>query len=107
MPLRGSRGVPGFRETEQGYSRVMREEPEKLSRQITTREDMAAFLDALSADAIHHGSEWDNLHIFDMLESMAAWLRDAATSHGSAHPELSPEQWRFVARLILAGKHYE
>ncbi|HET7426754.1 MAG TPA: DUF2283 domain-containing protein [Gemmatimonadales bacterium] len=37
---------------------------------------MATFLDALSNDATEHGSQWENVHIFDQLESMAAWLRD-------------------------------
>lgn len=68
---------------------------------------MARFLDALSEDAVERGSEWQNLHIFDMLESMAAWLRTSAKHEAFAHPDLSPEQWRFLAELVLAGKHYE
>ncbi len=86
----------------------MRERPEELVAGIAVREDMARFLDALSNDAIERSSEWENPHIFDMLESMAAWLRDSADREGSAtHPSLSSEQWQFVAELMLAGKHYE
>jgi hypothetical protein len=73
---------------------------------VNTAEDLAAFIDALSADAVEHGSEWANLTIFDMLESMAAWLRDSA-EEGADSPALRPVELRFVARLLLAGKHYE
>jgi hypothetical protein len=50
----------------------MPDRPEDLAPEITTREEMARFLDALSNDAVERGSEWENLQIFDMLESMAA-----------------------------------
>jgi hypothetical protein len=85
----------------------MRHRPEELASGITTREDMAKFLDALSNDAIERASEWENLHIFDMLESMAAWLRDTSDHEAFADPELPPEHWRLLAALLLAGKHYE
>ena len=85
----------------------MRDTPEGLSERIVSREDMATFLDELGRDADEHGSQWENLHISDMLESMAAWLRDTTDSECHPQPGLSPEQWRFVADLILAGKHYE
>ena len=85
----------------------MPEHPEDLRAAITTREDMAVFLDALSVDAVERASAWQNLHIFDVLESMAAWLRDSAGHENFSHPDLTPQQWRFVAELLLAGKHYE
>jgi predicted ATPase len=85
----------------------MRDRPEDLASGITTREDMATFLDALSSDAAERASEWENLHILDMLESMAAWLRDTTDHEGFLHPALPPAHWRFVAELLLAGKHYE
>ncbi|WP_121257586.1 DUF7660 family protein [Solirubrobacter pauli] len=85
----------------------MKPAPEDLADQITTREDMASFLDALSTDAVERGSEWENAQIFDMLESMAAWLRDTADTPRFAPAGMTPEQWRFIADLILAGKHYE
>jgi hypothetical protein len=85
----------------------MGEEPEELSRRIDTRDGFASFLDALGNDAIERGSEWENLHIFDMLESMAAWLRDGADGAALSDPQLTPEQWQFIAQLMLAGKHYE
>ena len=74
---------------------------------IASREDFANFLDALSADAIERGSEWENHHVFDVLESMAAWLRDSTGHEAFSQPDLSAEQWRFVAELLLSGKHYE
>lgn len=81
--------------------------PEDLAGKIASREDMAAFIDALSVNAMEHGSQWENLQIFDMLESMAAWLRDTAEDEGRSQPPLDNAAWRFVARLLLAGKHYE
>ena len=86
---------------------MMHERPEDLVSAIRNRDDLAKFIDVLSVDAVERGSEWENLHIFDMLESMAAWLRDSASHEAFSHPDLSPEQWQFVADLMLAGKHYE
>lgn len=81
--------------------------PEDLSRTINTREGMAVFLDALAVDAIERGSEWQNIEISAMLESMGAWLRDSAdTTHGR-DPDLGAAHWQFCAKLLLAGKHYE
>jgi hypothetical protein len=68
---------------------------------------MVMFLDALSNDAVERAAEWENRHVFDMLESMAAWLRDTTDHEAYPHPELRPEHWRLVANLLLAGKHYE
>ena len=38
---------------------------------------------------------------------MAAWLRDTSGHGAFSQPELTPDEWQFVADLILAGKHYE
>lgn len=82
-------------------------QPEDLAPKISCREDMADFIDALSVDAIEYASQWENLQIFDMLESMAAWLRDTAENDGVSQPVLDDAAWQFVAHLLLAGKHYE
>jgi hypothetical protein len=93
---------------EAGILRGMHQRPEDLIEAIATGDDLASFLDLLSADAVDRGSEWENGQIDTMLESMSAWLR-ASTGHPNFthHPDLLPEQWRFVAELLLAGKHYE
>jgi hypothetical protein len=78
----GSRGAgyPQLAATEQdrgplGWLQItMKPAHEDLADRITTRKDLATFLDALSAGGIEHGSHRENLHIFDMLEAMAAWL---------------------------------
>jgi len=78
----GSRGAgyPQLAATEQdrgplGWLQItMKPAHEDLADRITTRKDLATFLDALSAGGIEHGSHWENLQIFDMLEAMAAWL---------------------------------
>jgi hypothetical protein len=89
------------------YLRSVPKTPEDLVSQITTREDVAQFLDVLSTDAIERSSEWENLQIFTMLESMAAWLRDTAGHEAFPDPGLPAEAWQFFAHLVLAGKHYE
>ena len=83
----------------------MRQHPEDLVDSVADRESLAAFLEVLSKDAVEHGSEWENLQIFDMLESMAAWLRDSAELSPALETEDNP--WRLVARVVLAGKFYE
>ena len=84
----------------------MQRDVESMGLAAASAEDLAAFIDALSADAADRPSEWANETIFDMLESMAAWLRDSADDV-AAVPDLAPSELRFVARLLLAGKHYE
>lgn len=84
---------------------AMRKHPEDLVDTVADRESLAMFLDVLSNDAIEHESEWENFHIFDVLESMAAWLRDRAELQPALESE--PNAWRLVARVVLAGKHYE
>ena len=83
----------------------MRPDVEDLGLSIESVNDLVDFLEALSSDAVEHGSEWANTQIFDMLESMAAWLTDSLED-GLKAPD-SPEALRFFARLLLAGKHYE
>jgi hypothetical protein len=83
----------------------MRQHPEDLVDSVADRESLAAFLDVLSKDAIEHESEWENLQIFDMLESMAAWLRDSAEPAPALETEDNP--WRLAARVVFAGKFYE
>lgn len=83
----------------------MQSRPEDLLDAVADRESLASFLDALSHDAAERGSEWENLHIFDMLESMAAWLRDSAGQGPTLESE--SDAWQLVARVLLAGKHYE
>jgi hypothetical protein len=68
----------------------MRVTAEQMAGQIASRESMAEFLDTLSQDAVEHASEWENLHIFDMLESMSAWLRDTTSHESFAQQELPP-----------------
>ena len=84
----------------------MRPDPEALAESVESLEDLASFIDELSRDAVEYGSEWENIEIFDMLESMAAWLRDSMEGGGRG-PVEEREVLRFVARLLLAGKHYE
>src|SRR5689334_5443835 len=83
---------------------TMRQHPEDLVDTVADRESLAAFLEVLSKDAVDHGSEWENLQIFDMLESMAAWLRDSSEPAPSEDTQENP--WRLVARVVLAGKFY-
>jgi hypothetical protein len=83
----------------------MRKRPEDLLEKVADRESLALFLDALSEDAAERGSEWENAHILDMLESMAAWLRDSSEQQTTLESERNA--WQLVARVLLAGKHYE
>ena len=83
----------------------MRNRPEGLLDTVVDRESLASFLDALSYDAAEHGAEWENMHSFDMLESMAAWLRDSADQRQELESESNA--WQLIARVLLAGKHYE
>jgi hypothetical protein len=85
----------------------MRLDVEVLARRISSVPELVEFIDALAADAVENSSAWENIQIPDMLESIAAWLRDEVLDGARRPAPDDPESLRFFARLLLAGKHYE
>lgn len=75
---------------------------------VRSRADLAAFLRGLAREAAT--GEVENAKTADYLEAASAWAVDcegAYTHAGEEVPELSPEAWRFVARLLDTALFYE
>jgi hypothetical protein len=77
-------------------------EPENVS----SREDLAAFIRVLAAEAPNSG--WENDDLGRYLEALSAWVDDM---HGwfLNRGETPPEQpdWRLVAWMLRAATIYE
>ena len=58
-------------------------------------------LESFTGDQIVHSGVWPG---FGWMHQTGADPRD---SPRFASPDLTPEQWWFIADLLLAGKHYE
>lgn len=67
---------------------------------LSTKDELATFVDSLRADLKTNAGNWENAKLEDFLESMAAWLRDSKSL-----PE--QPQWRAVATALLAASRYE
>jgi hypothetical protein len=74
--------------------------PEELLDSISSRQSFLQFLEALLEDRCNSRDGWENKSIESFLEAMHAWAVDSNSL---------PEQpdWRYIAQLLLAGKHYE
>lgn len=75
---------------------------------VRSRADLAAFLRDLAHEA--EKTEVENPRTWQYLEAASSWATDcdqAYTNQGEVLPELSPEAWRFVARLLDAALVYE
>jgi len=75
---------------------------------IQSREDFVAFIRGLSKDFRDNNSTWENNTIGSYLDALAAWAEDM---HGyyENRDELHPVDvnWKFIAQLLVAAKHYE
>ena len=75
---------------------------------VRSRADLAEFLRELAHQA--ETTEVENGRTSQYLEAASSWATDcdgAYAHQGEALPDLSPEAWRFVARLLDAALVYE
>lgn len=75
---------------------------------VRTREDLAAFVDALAAD---HGSSpgtWENADLASYLEAMSGWVHDMDGYYANRGEDVSAlTPWRIVADILMASRIYE
>ncbi len=71
---------------------------------ITDKNDLVDFVEALRKDLLSNPNEWENSTLERFLESLAQWLSDIEDAH--FEDQKSPN-WRMVAEILYAGKIYE
>ena len=73
-----------------------------------SREELVAFIDALSDSFDPDSIEWENVSVPDYLRGCAGWLHDAAGAYRSVgEPMPASVTWALVARMLRAGTIYE
>lgn len=67
---------------------------------LSTRDELCAFIANLRGDLAMNGREWENADLERFLEAMQAWLNDCG--------DLDDEpRWRLLAKTLLAASRYE
>jgi len=75
---------------------------------IRTREDFAAFVDALSKDFREHPESWENNDLYRFLEALGAWVQDMDGYYRNLGKPVPQElDWKTFADMLLAAKMYE
>lgn len=75
---------------------------------VSSKEELADFIDALRADLRTDEAEWENPTLEQYLEAMAAWIRvmDRAYENTSRNFPEKPS-WKLFADILFAAKIYE
>jgi hypothetical protein len=80
----------------------------KSPNDVNTRKDFIEYVASLAQEATTDDIE--NRSTARYLEAAAAWAQDSGGAYartGEDVPELSPEAWRFIARMLDAALVYE
>ena len=75
---------------------------------ITSRGELADYIDRLREDIASNPEAWRNEDLASYLRAMAAWIRDMPGYYrnmGLALEELPP--WRVLADILVAASMYE
>ncbi|MFC4562098.1 hypothetical protein ACFO4E_09545 [Nocardiopsis mangrovi] len=75
---------------------------------VTSREELAAFIALLGAEFRERGGGWENDTLDRYLGAMAAWIRSAPGWYANTGGEM-PEgaDWALLARALAAATVYE
>ncbi|WP_435894595.1 DUF7660 family protein [Oceaniferula spumae] len=75
---------------------------------ITSKDDLARFLDCILDDHAKNGGTWENNDLPSFIEALQAWLRDNGgyyrnmnIDYGSVNP------WREISEAFSAARIYE
>jgi hypothetical protein len=78
------------------------------ARTVQTREDLVAFVLALSADLKANPEAWENADLASFLGAMAAWVQDMDGYYKNTGQNLSEQSiWKVVADMLMAARIYE
>jgi hypothetical protein len=75
---------------------------------IRTRNDLVNFLRQLSASYVNDPASWENNDLQSFLEALAAWVADMDGYYLNRNQPI-PEtpEWKTLAEILLAARHYE
>jgi len=76
--------------------------------QVSSREDLAAFVRFLHHSHAEKGDSWENPDLARFLEALAAWIDDSDGWFSNAGRELPANgDWSFFAQALQAATSYE
>ena len=81
---------------------------EEKAEAISTRDDLASFVDELKNDLIQNPEDWENPDLERFLDAMSAWTFSMENLYKNLRRE-TPVQasWKAFAEILLAAKVYE
>ena len=78
------------------------------SSKVSSKEELAAFLDVVLRDYAKNGQKWENRDIPSFIEALQRWLEDSDGYYENRKEDagtISP--WRRVADAVAAARIYE
>lgn len=82
---------------------------EKRPCEVSTREGLVSFLNALAQDFEENKEKWENRSIYEFLKGCAGFAGDLRGYFENSGDETDPESpsWRIFAEILRAGRVYE
>ena len=75
---------------------------------VATRQDLARFVDALRADLLANGAEWENPTLERFLAAFAAWCNSMdGYFRNQGLDEPAQPDWKLVGEMLFAASLYE
>ena len=75
---------------------------------ISSKEDLADFVELLRQDLQAHSEEWENSTLDRFLDAMEAWIRSLDNYYiNKNQPIPQSPSWRTFANILYASKIYE
>jgi hypothetical protein len=75
--------------------------------EITSRNELAAFVRELSEDFKKNPTSWENRTIDSYLEALSGWLEDMNGVYKNMNqPTPTTPEWRTIARMLRAASIY-
>lgn len=85
----------------------MKDELTEQLNSISSRQDLAAFIQSLISDYESDSESWENKNLVAYLDALAGWTEDMDGYFHNIGEEV-PEQpsWSLLGKMLLAAKYY-
>jgi len=78
------------------------------SSSVSSKDDLADFIEALKDDFVKNSAEWENPTVDKFLEAMAAWVRSMDNYYrNTGKTSVVSPTWSVFADILSAAKIYE
>lgn len=86
----------------------MKDELTQQLNSISSRQDLAAFIQSLISDYESDSESWENKNLVAYLDALSGWTQDMDGLFHNFGREV-PEQpsWNLIGEMLLAAKYYE